>query len=228
MDVAAGTIVVWSDIGCPWAHRCVHRLHETRARLGLDDAVRFDHRAFPLELHNERPTPRPVLSAEIPVVGALDPAAGWQVWQAPDWQWPSTTLLALEAVQAAKAQGLAASEQLDRALRRAFFGESRCISILPVVLHVASACPGVDADVLGKALRDGEGRLAVIEQFERSQTDDVKGSPHLFLADGSDWPNPGVEMHWEGKSGRGFPVVDGDDPSVYDEILRRAAATSGA
>lgn len=46
MDVPAGTLVVYSDIGCPWAHAAVHRLHEGRDRLGLTEAVRFDHRAF--------------------------------------------------------------------------------------------------------------------------------------------------------------------------------------
>lgn len=37
MDVAPGTLVIYSDIGCPWAYASVHRLHETRARLGSDD-----------------------------------------------------------------------------------------------------------------------------------------------------------------------------------------------
>src|SRR5687768_6935394 len=144
IDVAPNTVVLFSDIGCPWAHLAVHRLHEMRSRLGLDDAVRIDHRAFPLELLNGRPTPKPVLDAEIPVVGALGPDAGWQVWQGPEHEYPSTTMPALEAVQAVKElDGLEASERLDRALRVAFFGQSRCISIAPVILEVAEQC-GLD------------------------------------------------------------------------------------
>lgn len=53
--------------------------------------------------------------------------------------------------------------------------------------------------------------------------DDVQGSPHFFLADGSDVHNPGIELHWEGEPGSGFPVVDTDDPSAIDELVRRAA-----
>lgn len=49
------------------------RLHRVRDELGLGDSVRFDHRVFPLELVNGRPTPRSTLDAEIPVAGALAP-----------------------------------------------------------------------------------------------------------------------------------------------------------
>src|SRR5437588_6355376 len=129
VNVAPGTIAVFADIACPWAHLAVHRLHTTRHRLGLEVRVQFDLRAYPLEVSNARPTPKRILDAEIPVVGALDPWAGWQVWQRDDFTYPVSSLLALEAVQAAKEQGLPVSEGLDLALRRALFAESRCISL---------------------------------------------------------------------------------------------------
>ena len=223
IDVRPGTIVVFSDIGCPWASVAVERLVAARARLGLDEAVGFDHHAFPLELVNRRPTPKRILDAEVAVAGALVPDAGWQLWQAPSTEWPVTTLPALEAVQAAKAQSLAASAALDLALRRAFYAESRCISLLPVIAEVAEACPDVDADALGEALADGRARRAVIDDFERSRSEAVLGSPHLFLADGSDVHNPGVEHHWVDRPGRGFPVVDAHDATVYEDLLERAA-----
>jgi predicted DsbA family dithiol-disulfide isomerase len=224
MDVAPGTIVVWSDIGCPWAHLAVYRLHATRRRLGLDDTVRFEHRPFPLELFNERVTPRRTLAAEVPVVGARDPGAGWQAWQAPEWEWPVTTLPALEAVQAAAAQDARAAEELDRALRVAFFGESRCISARHVILEVASKCDLVDTESLAGTLDDGVARRTVIARFEEAGASEaITGSPHLFLPDGTDAHNPGITMHWEGIPGEGFPVIDDDDPGVYDELLRRAA-----
>lgn len=222
-DIPPGTIVVYSDIGCPWSHLAIARLLTTRRRLGLDDQVALDHRAFPLELHNRQPTPWRVLAAEIPVVGSLAPDAGWQMWQGEPWEWPVTTLPALEAVQAAKEQGLAASEQLDRALRVALFRDSRCVSLRHVVLEVAEATAGVDENKLRDALDDGRARRAVFEQFEASRSQQVVGSPHLFLPDGTDVANPGVEMHWEGEHDRGFPVVDDDDPRVYERILESAA-----
>ncbi|MGY1691469.1 hypothetical protein [Geodermatophilus sp. SYSU D01105] len=48
----------------------------------------------------------------------------------------------------------------------------------------------------------------------------VDVAPHFFLADGSDVHNPGTELHWDDA---GYPVVDGDDPSVHEDLVRRAA-----
>lgn len=223
IDVAPRTIAVFADIACPWASVAVNRLHASRSRLGLDGEVELDHHAFPLELVNGRPTPKRVLDAEVPVAGALVPDAGWQMWQRPPDEWPVTTLPALEAVQAAKAQSLAASAALDLALRRALFAESRCVSLRPVVLDVARSCPDVDATALAEALDDGRARRQVMDDLDRARSDEVAGSPHVFLPDGSDAHNPGVRLHWQGAHGRGFPVVDADDPSVYDDLLRRAA-----
>jgi predicted DsbA family dithiol-disulfide isomerase len=224
MDVSPGRVAIWSDIGCPWAHLTVYRLHEARHRLGLDGAVTFEHHPFPLELVNERPTPRRTLAAEVPVVGTLAPAAGWQLWQAPESEWPVTTLPALEAVQAAAAQDGRAAEELDRALRVAFFAESRCISLRHVILEVASKCDAVDCEALAGSLDDGVARRTVIARFELANaSNEISGSPHLFLPDGTDVHNPGITMHWEDRAGQGYPVIDGDDPSVYDDLLRRAA-----
>lgn len=228
MDTPApGTIVVWSDLTCPWAHVAVARLHRVRAELGLVDDVVVDHRAFPLELINERPTPKLVLDAEVPVAGALEPGAGWQMWQGRDWAYPDTVLLALEAVQAAKDQSLRASEALDRALRVALFGQSRPISLRSVILEVASECDDVDTELLAKNLDEGGYRRALMDQAEVAVTAMVRGSPHLFLPDATDVHNPGVTLHWVGEKGTGFPVVDADDPSVYEDILRRSALPVG-
>lgn len=224
IDVPAGTIVVYSDTGCPWAHLAVHRLLSARAEMGLDNEVVLDHRPFALELANKEPTQKRLLDAEIPLLGGLDPSAGWQMWQGEEWAWPVTILPAMEAVQAAKEQGLPASEQLDRALRVAFFGLSRCISLRSEILDVAAGCPQVDVDRLAAALDDGRARRAVIDQHRQAlEGGEVQGSPHLFLPDGTDCHNPGIDMRWEGQPGRGFPVILQDDPSIYGDLLVRAA-----
>jgi predicted DsbA family dithiol-disulfide isomerase len=224
MQVAPGTIQVWSDIGCPWAHVAVWRLHDARRRLGLEQRVHLDHRVFPLELFNSEPTPRNELEPEMPVCRSLAPRAGWQGWSAPDWAWPVTMLPAMEAVQAAKEQGLAASEELDRGLRRAFWGESRCISLRHVILEVASATEGVDIGALAAALDDGRARSSIGAQWKVAKTDEVAGSPHVFLPDGTNGQNPGLEVSWaEGSDGIWMPTIERDDPAVYDEWVRRAA-----
>jgi len=224
--VSAGprTIVVFSDIACPWAHICIHRLHTTRARLGFAGRVSFEPHAFPLEIINEEPTPKRTLEAEIPVAGGLEPEAGWQIWGRATYEWPTSMLPALEAVQAARAQGTGAAEALDRALRIAFFRDSRVVAMRHEILDIAAGCDGVDTAKLKEALDDGRARRAVIEDKAASDEAAVEGSPHLFLPDGTDVHNPGIELHWVGEHGAGFPVVDKDDPSIYEELLERAAS----
>ena len=227
IDVPPKSMVLFSDIACPWAHAAVHRWHETRSRLGLDGEISLHHSFFPVELFNERPTPKRTLDAEIPVAGALAPDAGWQSWQRQTYEYPVTTLPALEAVACAADQDVEAAARLDRALRAAFFGKSLCISMRHVVLEVAAGCEGLDTAVLAEALDSGRHRTTVMRDKELAESSAVKGSPHFFAPDGSDWHNPGVEMHWEGPGGNGFPVVDKDDPSAYEEMFDRVVSHSG-
>ncbi|MEO8511521.1 MAG: hypothetical protein ABI534_09790 [Chloroflexota bacterium] len=226
MHVAPRTIVIFSDLSCPWAHAAIWRVWDARRRLGLADTVSFDHRVFPLELFNSEPTPRATHDGEWPVVASLAPRAGWGPWRGRSDAWPTTTLPAMEAVQAAKAQSLEASAALDRGLRRAFFGESRCISLRHVILEVANETELVDVAALAAALDDGRARSAIFEQWEVARTDAVDGSPHFFLPDGTNVQNPGVVMRWEGDDGQGggFPVIDSNDPTAYDDLVRRAAS----
>ena len=229
VDVAPGTVVIFSDIGCPWAHAAVWRVWDARRRLDLQDRVRFDHRAFPLELFNSQATPRTELEPEIPACSSLAPRAGWQPWSAPSWEWPATMLPPMEAVQAAKEQGLAASEALDRGLRRAFWGESRCVSLRHVTLEVAAATDGLDLARLAAALDSGRARSLLFEQWEVAKTDAVQGSPHLFVSDGTHAQNPGVDADWrEEPAGIWIPTITRDDPTAFDDLLRRAAASGMA
>jgi len=219
-DATVRTVRLYSDIGCPWAHIAVHRLRRARARAGLDGRLLIDHRPFVLELVNERPTPQRVLAGEIPIIAALEPDAGWSVWSAPPYEWPVSTLPAMEAVQAAKTQGLAVAEELDRALRLAFFRDSRCVTMRHVIVDVAQATPGVDDDAIADALDSGSARRALMDGFAEARST-AKGSPHLFLPDGADVANPGITMQPSG-DGSDFPRVERDDPSAYDELVREA------
>jgi predicted DsbA family dithiol-disulfide isomerase len=224
IQVDPGTIVVYADITCPWAHLAVYRLHAARTKLGLEGEVVFDIRSFPLELFNEQATPKNVLDAEISVVGGLDPAAGWQMWQRPESEYPVTSMPALEAVQAAKEQSLKISEGLDRRLRVGFFGESRVISLRHEILDLAEEVPDLDVNALRDALDSGRARQAVMEQAAFAKGDTVSGSPHLFLPDGTDAHNPGIDMEWEGEHGKGFPVVNEDHPEIHLELVEKASS----
>jgi predicted DsbA family dithiol-disulfide isomerase len=221
--VEAQTIQIWSDLLCPFAHVAVHRLWETRAKLGLDDVVRFDHHVFPLELFNG-PHPRRGTDTEAVGLGQIAPEAGFRVWAGADDLYPHTILLAGEAVLAAKAQSLQASELLDRALRVGFWLESKSISNRGVILEIAAGLE-LDLDRLTDDLDNGTYRRALMDDFSVSQGDEVNGSPHLFLPDGSSEHNPGITVHWEGPWAAGYPVVDSDRPEIYEQLLRRAATT---
>ena len=222
--VVPGTVQFWSDLLCPFAYVGLLRLGRTRTHLGLDDVVRIEHRTFPLELFNG-PHPRRGTDTEAVGLGRIEPEAEFRVWTAPDDAYPHTVLLAAEAVHAANAQHLVAGEDLDLALRRAFWTGSRSISHRDVILDVAAGLSTVDVPALAAALDSGRYRAAVMNDFQACATDAIAGSPTLRLADGTTVTNPGIEVHWQGPWASGFPIVDVDDPHVYAELLDRAAAT---
>ncbi|HET7665401.1 MAG TPA: DsbA family protein [Mycobacterium sp.] len=222
MAVRPGTVVVFTDVVCGWSTVALHRFYQARKRLGLTDKVHIDHQLFLLEDVNRSAIPKRLLDSEIPVVGTLAPEFGWKPWQGDASTWPITSLLTNEAVHAAKRQSLQAAEELDMALRHAFFTDSRPISLLHEIVDAAAECDGVDSEVLRRDLEDGTARAEMMRSYRR-YADDVQGSPHFFLSDGFDVHNPGIDVHWEGDPGAGFPVVDKDDPAAIDKLVERAA-----
>lgn len=211
-------IQVWSDLLCPFAYVGLLRLRRARERLGLDIAL--EHHTFPLELFNG-PHPRRGTDTEAVGVGRIEPDAGLRVWTAADDLYPHTVLLAEEAVYAAAEQGPGPAEELDLALRRAFWTHSRSIAHRAVILDVA-ADAGLDVAAVADALDTGRHRAALMADFAVAQTDAVPGSPTFRLPDGTTVHNPGISLHWQGPWAAGFPVVDADDPTVYDDLLIRA------
>ncbi|WP_406860981.1 DsbA family protein [Streptomyces sp. HUAS MG47] len=217
----APVVVAWSDLGCPWASLALHTLRTTAAARGQD--LLIDHRAFPLELFNRQPTPKHIVDAEVVMLGAHFPELGWRLWNAPAWEYPSTVLPAIEAVQAAKAPeigGLRGSDQLDAALRRAFYTEHRCIAVHSVILDLAADCPDVDAAALEAALARGAGRREVYEQWHEAQGPDVQGSPHFLAPGGYTAHNPGPTYVFTGDLyDGGFPRLDAYDPGWAVALL---------
>jgi predicted DsbA family dithiol-disulfide isomerase len=221
-------VVLFGDIGCPWASLAVHRFRRRRTERGLDGQVVLDHRAFPLELFNEQLTPKTIVDSEVAVVGSHEPSLGWHPWRHKERAYPSTTLLPLEAVQAAKADdvgGLSASEDLDAALRHAWYADSRSIHLWSELVGIAASVESVDVTALTAALQQGAGRAAVFDQWKAA--DGVaQGSPHLFLTDGTSVHNPGITLEWTDEQFHGMPRIAADDPSIYDDLLDRAGRLS--
>lgn len=227
--VAPGTVQVWSDLLCPFAHLTLHRFRQARERLGLPVAV--EHHTFALELFNG-PHPRRGTDTEAVGVGQAAPELDWRIWTGPDDLYPHTVLLAAEAVHAAQAQSLAAGEALDLGLRRAFWTQSRSITHRAVVLEIAAEVrdAGTELDVaaLTHALDTGAHRRDVTADHAVAQTDAIPASPTLRLADGAAYTNPGTAVEWAGPWAAGYPVITSHDPDVLADIVRRAAAPMAA
>jgi len=218
-------LVVFGDVVCPWATVVVLRLRAARTRAGADDELGIVHRAMPLELLLERPLARRVVDAEIPLCASLTPEFGWSLWQGRPEEYPVTGLLALEAVQAARAQSAAAGEELDLELRRAFFVHSRCIGLRSEILAAARRCLSVDVGLLADALDTGAHRAAVTADFAEARSLGVPCSGTVVRADGTPVCNPGTRTGWIGGTmPRGTPVLLDDRPGVYDEIVADALA----
>jgi predicted DsbA family dithiol-disulfide isomerase len=221
-------VVVYSDIGCPWAHIAMHRLDRAIRDRGLGSEVTVDHRAFPLEIVNGRPTPKRLLDSEIRVCAELEPDAGWSFDPDP-WTYPVSTLPALEAVQAAKSQGPDLSVRLDRALRRAMFGEWRCLAVHAVVFEIAASVDGLDVDALRDAIRSGDARSDIWLQLDAALDAEIPGSPTFVLPDGTRAHNPGIELSHaddgddEGGA-EGSIVVEADDPDAIGGLVDAVVA----
>ncbi len=222
---AHGALVLFSDIACPWATVMVLRLRAARDRLSPGARPPLLHLAHPLELLHRRPLARRVIDAEIPACAAAAPQLGWSLWQGRLDEYPVSSLLALEAVQAARRQSEAAAEELDLALRRALFAESRCITLRHEVLRAADRCPRLDRARLLDDLDRGVARSAVMRQSAAARAGAAACTGYLVLPDGAGHCNPGLTTAWLGPPvPGGTPTVTRDDPDVYATLL----ATPGA
>jgi predicted DsbA family dithiol-disulfide isomerase len=218
-------VVVFSDIACPWATVVVLRLRGARAALGLTGELPLVHLAHPLELVHDHPLARRIIDAEVPVCASATPDFGWSLWQGRLDEYPVSSLLAIEAVQAARRQSEAAAEELDVELRAALFVRSRCITLRHEVLAAARRCPTVDLDRLEHDLDRGVARAAVSRQSRAARAGAAACSGYVVLPDGRGWCNPGVTTSWIGPPlPAGTPRLERDDPSVYLDLVRGAAA----
>lgn len=207
------TITIWSDLTCPWAFVAATRLHRTRDVLGADD-VAFDFRAAPRELTGSMPGEARVRAEvaalaqhETRLFSNYDAAA-----------WPQSSLPAWEAQRWGYSLGQEVGERFDLALRRGFFLHAHNIGLRSELLAVATA-EGFDAAALGRALDTGAFRSEVAADVADADEAGVKETPRVDLPDGSSHVNPGMTISWV----RGIPVISGDHPSVYEDLVRIAA-----
>lgn len=214
--VPTGTnaVIVYSDPRCPWAHVAVHRMLAAVERRGLGSELVIDHRWFPLG-DDAMPTEPEELDRKLDLFRSLEPDLDWHRWSSGGSDFPAGSRLAASWVQAAKQDGPAASQALDRALRSALFADGRDISDPAVVEQVASAVDGLDVDEVRTEVASGRPDAELDRQAELAGSDLVPVSPTVVLSDGTHWANPGITSHAED----GGTVVDADDRAVAEEII---------
>ena len=207
---------VWSDIHCPWALITVHRLRAARDKHGLD--VAFTPRAWPLEWVNEHGTPRDIVTTETAALAGHEPDL-FNAYPGPSW--PSTFLPAFELVAATRrVHSPRAAEDVDYALRLAFFRDGVDVSIKAGLRDALSTArqinPDVRPDDVLEAWLHTNTRSDVAKDFAISQTLPIRGSPQIFWPDGTTTHNPGMTGHrWHG----GLVRIGRTDPAAAERLL---------
>jgi hypothetical protein len=124
--------------------------------------------------------------------------------------------LAFEAVKCAERQGMDLADELDWAIRSAFFVESRCIAMHHVLFERAEQV-GLDIERFSKDFDSGVAKRLVLEEardgWERLR---VAGSPTFVLPSGTQY------------SGLGLPEVELDDERYHCVIGLRPAPCTGS
>ncbi|MBP2328194.1 hypothetical protein JOF56_008579 [Kibdelosporangium banguiense] len=216
MTRSTSVVDIWSDIHCPWALVAVHRLRNARDKHDLD--VVFAPRAWPLEWVNHRGTPRDIVTTETAALASHEP----ELFNAYTVQsWPSTFVPAFELVAAARrVHGLRAAEDVDYALRLAFFRDSVDVSIKAGLHDALTLAHRLNTDLRPEKIMDtwlhANTRSDVAEDFRVSGTQPIQGSPQIFWPDGTTTHNPGMtDHHWHGDLVRIGPT----DPGETERLL---------
>jgi predicted DsbA family dithiol-disulfide isomerase len=183
-------IAMYADLACPYAYVSAYRLR--RLREEYRRTIVIEHKSLALEYVNREPTPKAVLELELPVLVQEEPGIPYQPWQRPESEWPVTMWPAFEAVKCAERQSLALADDLDWAIRVAFFAQSRCISMRNVLFELAQQV-GLDMRRFADDFDQGVTKYQVLQEaqegWERLR---VEGSPTFVLPSGKQISSVGL------------------------------------
>ncbi len=221
------TIEVFSDLHCPWAYLATFRLLQLQPE--WSGRVRMAWRCLPLEVVNSRGTPKNTIDQEVPYLLQIEPDIPARHWRRAEWEYPVTLLPAFEALKCAEAQGDDAALAFNWAVRRAFFAESRCVSLRHVLIDIAREA-GLDLAAFVSDLDSGRYKHLVMQESDQGWNIlKVKGSPTLVLPSGEQRPQPATpELLWDadehiiGIKPSEYP--EGDPLDIYRAILAEALA----
>lgn len=206
-------IAMYADLHCPYSYVTAYRLRKLRDE--YRGRVVVEHKSLALEYVNRRPTPKAILDIEAPLLMLEEPDIPYQPWDGPLSEWPVTMWPAFEAVKCAELQGPELADELDWAIRAAFFADSRCISMRDVLFELAEGV-GLDMARFAEDFDGGVTKRRVLEEardgWERLK---VEGSPTFVLPSG------------EQRSYLGLPEVKLDEERHYRLVELRPAPCRG-
>ncbi len=224
---ALPTIEVFSDIHCPWGYLAAFRLRELEPE--WRGRLRLAWCCLPLEVVNSRGTPKQIVDQELPYLLQIEPDIPARPWRRAEWEYPVTLLPAFEALKCAQAQGDEAALAFNWAVRRAFFAESRCISLRHILIDIAREA-GLDVAQFTSDLDSGRCKHLVMQESERGwNTLKVKGSPTLILPSGEQRPYPAIpELLWDTDDHvigiKPSEYLESDPLDLYRAIINEALA----
>lgn len=183
-------LAMYADLACPYAYVTAYRLRKLRDE--YRGTIVIAHKSLALEYVNREPTPKSVLELELPVLVQEEPDILYQPWRRPESEWPVTMWPAFEAVKCAERQSLALADDLDWAIRVAFFAESRCISLRHVLLELAQQM-GLDTERWAFDFDRGVTKYQVLQEAQEGwERLHVEGSPTFVLPSGKQISNVGL------------------------------------
>lgn len=175
-------LAMYADLTCPYAYIAAFRLRKLRDE--YRGSLVIEHKSLALEYVNRQPTPKRVLDSECPLLMLQEPELSWEPWHAALSEWPVTVWPAFEAVKCAERQGPALADELDWAIRSAFFAESRCISMRHILFELAEQV-GLEMGRFAQDFDSGRTKALVVQEaregWERLK---VPGSPTFVLPSG--------------------------------------------
>jgi predicted DsbA family dithiol-disulfide isomerase len=177
---------LYSDVHCPYAYLTAYRLRKLRDE--YQGKITIVHRSLSLEYVNSRGTPRVILNTETPTLMLEEPDIPYRPWAAPDSEWPVTMWPAFEAIKCAERQGPDLADELDWLIRRAFFADSRCISLRHILFELAEEA-GLNMARFGEDFDGGVTKRQVLAEAQKGwETLQVEGSPTFVLPSGEQKP----------------------------------------
>lgn len=218
-------IAMYADLACPYAYVSAYRLRKLRKE--GHGPFTIVHKSLALEYVNREPTPKALLEAELPALVHEEPDIPYQPWQRPASEWPVTMWPAFEAVKCAERQSLELADELDWALRVAFFAQSCCLSLRHVLFDLAEQV-GLDLPRFTEDFDRGVMKHQVLaeaqEGWERLH---VAGSPTFVLPSGRQISDVGLpEVVVDPDHPERTPVIKPPTGSTRDglEVFRRMVA----